>query len=73
MFVDLAVYHARAEKIFPSWLKLTFLPQDDHCDATYAQIAAIDSYAECVHLFLGPACDYSVGKKSYLESSKTKN
>ncbi|KAK0174221.1 hypothetical protein PV328_007330 [Microctonus aethiopoides] len=58
--LDLAVYHARAEKIFPSWLQLTFLPQDDHCDATYAQIAAIDSYAECVHLFLGPACDYSV-------------
>ncbi|XP_034940601.1 atrial natriuretic peptide receptor 1-like isoform X3 [Chelonus insularis] len=57
---DLAVYQVRAMKILPSWLELKFLPQDDHCDATYAQIAAIDSYAECVHLFLGPACDYCV-------------
>ncbi|XP_046432627.1 atrial natriuretic peptide receptor 1 isoform X3 [Neodiprion fabricii] len=57
---DLAVYDARARGLLPSWLNLTFLPQDDHCDATYAQIGAFDSYSNCVHLFLGPACDYSV-------------
>ncbi|XP_018398793.1 PREDICTED: atrial natriuretic peptide receptor 1-like [Cyphomyrmex costatus] len=26
----------------------------------YAQIGAIDGYSHCVHLFLGPACDYCV-------------
>ncbi|XP_025266935.1 atrial natriuretic peptide receptor 1 isoform X3 [Camponotus floridanus] len=26
----------------------------------YAQIGAIDSFSHCVHLFLGPACDYCV-------------
>ncbi|XP_043247996.1 atrial natriuretic peptide receptor 1-like [Colletes gigas] len=26
----------------------------------YAQIAAIDGFSNCVHLFLGPACDYCV-------------
>ncbi|XP_048515966.1 atrial natriuretic peptide receptor 2 isoform X3 [Athalia rosae] len=58
--LDLAVYDARARGLLPSWLNLTFLPQDDHCDATYAQIGAFDSYSNCVHLFLGPACDYSI-------------
>ncbi|XP_023288557.1 atrial natriuretic peptide receptor 1, partial [Orussus abietinus] len=56
----LAVYETRSRGLLPHWLKLTFLPQDDHCDATYAQIGAIDSYSNCVHLFLGPACDYCV-------------
>ncbi|KAG7200777.1 hypothetical protein KM043_003154 [Ampulex compressa] len=58
--LDLAVYEARSRGLLPYWLKLKFLPQDDHCDAMYAQIGAIDSYSNCVHLFLGPACDYCV-------------
>uniref|UniRef100_A0A0C9PWJ7 NPR1_3 protein n=1 Tax=Fopius arisanus TaxID=64838 RepID=A0A0C9PWJ7_9HYME len=58
--LDLAVSDARRQKLLPDWLKLTFILSDDRCDATYAQIAAIDSYANCVHLFLGPACDYCV-------------
>ncbi|XP_044585548.1 atrial natriuretic peptide receptor 1-like isoform X3 [Cotesia glomerata] len=58
--LDLAVSRLKALKILPNWLELKLLPKDDHCDATYAQIAAIDSYAECVHLFFGPACDYCV-------------
>ncbi|XP_072759992.1 atrial natriuretic peptide receptor 1 isoform X2 [Anoplolepis gracilipes] len=58
--LDLAVYEARSRNLLPHWLKLKFLPQDDHCDAMYAQIGAIDSYSHCVHLFLGPACDYCV-------------
>ncbi|OAD52020.1 Atrial natriuretic peptide receptor 1 [Eufriesea mexicana] len=58
--LDLAVYEARARNLLPYWLKLKFLSQDDHCDATYAQIGAIDSFSNCVHLFLGPACDYCV-------------
>lgn len=61
-FIDLAVYEAKLRGLLPSWLKLKFLSQDDHCDATYAQIGAIDSFSNCVHLFLGPACDYCVGK-----------
>ncbi|XP_015110011.1 atrial natriuretic peptide receptor 1 isoform X1 [Diachasma alloeum] len=58
--LDLAVSDARRQRLLPDWLQLTFIPSDDRCDATYAQIAAIDSYANCVHLFLGPACDYCV-------------
>ncbi|KAH0950218.1 hypothetical protein HN011_005892, partial [Eciton burchellii] len=58
--LDLAEYEARSRNLLPYWLKLKFLPQDDHCDAMYAQIGAIDSYSDCVHLFLGPACDYCV-------------
>ncbi|XP_063981286.1 atrial natriuretic peptide receptor 1 isoform X3 [Diachasmimorpha longicaudata] len=58
--LDLAVSNARKQRLLPDWLQLTFIPSDDRCDATYAQIAAIDSYANCVHLFLGPACDYCV-------------
>ncbi|XP_026674048.1 atrial natriuretic peptide receptor 1-like isoform X2 [Ceratina calcarata] len=58
--LDLAVYEARSRGLLPYWLKLNFLPQDDHCDAMYAQIGAIDSFSHCVHLFLGPACDYCV-------------
>ncbi|EZA53252.1 Atrial natriuretic peptide receptor [Ooceraea biroi] len=58
--LDLAVYEARSRNLLPYWLKLKFLPQDDQCDAMYAQIGAIDSYSRCVHLFLGPACDYCV-------------
>ncbi|XP_076394980.1 atrial natriuretic peptide receptor 1 isoform X2 [Megachile rotundata] len=58
--LDLAVYEARSRGLLPYWLKLTFLSQDDHCDAMYAQIAAIDSFSNCVHLVLGPACDYCV-------------
>ncbi|XP_074116091.1 atrial natriuretic peptide receptor 1 isoform X4 [Cotesia typhae] len=58
--LDLAASRLKALKILPNWLELKLLPKDDHCDATYAQIAAIDSYAECVHLFFGPACDYCV-------------
>ncbi|XP_067208952.1 atrial natriuretic peptide receptor 1 isoform X3 [Linepithema humile] len=58
--VDLAVYEARSRNLLPYWLQLKFLPLDDHCDAMYAQIGAIDSYSHCVHLFLGPACDYCV-------------
>ncbi|KAF7383882.1 hypothetical protein HZH68_014639 [Vespula germanica] len=58
--LDLAVYDARARNLLPYWLNLKFLPQDDHCDAMYAQVCSIDSYLNCVHLFLGPACDYCV-------------
>ncbi|XP_025266897.1 atrial natriuretic peptide receptor 1 isoform X2 [Camponotus floridanus] len=58
--LDLAVNEAKSRNLLPSWLKLEFLPQDDHCDAMYAQIGAIDSFSHCVHLFLGPACDYCV-------------
>ncbi|XP_018313430.1 atrial natriuretic peptide receptor 1 isoform X2 [Mycetomoellerius zeteki] len=58
--LDLAVYEARSRNLLPHWLDMKFLPQDDHCDAMYAQIGAIDSYSHCVHLFLGPACDYCV-------------
>ncbi|KAL0132007.1 hypothetical protein PUN28_000049 [Cardiocondyla obscurior] len=58
--LDLAVYEARSRNLLPPWLEMKFLPQDDYCDAMYAQIGAIDSYAHCVHLFLGPACDYCV-------------
>ncbi|KAM0730711.1 Atrial natriuretic peptide receptor 1 [Formica fusca] len=58
--LDLAVYEARSRNLLPYWLKLKFLQQDDHCDAMYAQIGAIDSFSHCVHLFLGPACDYCV-------------
>lgn len=53
---------ARYQSLLPDWLQLKFLPANDRCDATYAQIAAIDSYANCVHLFLGPTCEYCVGK-----------
>lgn len=62
IFTDLAIFDARSRGLLPHWLKLKFLSQDDHCDATYAQIGAIDSFSNCVHLFLGPACDYCVGK-----------
>ncbi|XP_043518997.1 atrial natriuretic peptide receptor 1-like isoform X2 [Frieseomelitta varia] len=58
--LDLAIFEARSRGLLPHWLKLKFLSQDDHCDATYAQIGAIDSFSNCVHLFLGPACDYCV-------------
>ncbi|XP_036142551.1 atrial natriuretic peptide receptor 1 isoform X2 [Monomorium pharaonis] len=58
--LELAEYEARSRDLLPYWLKLKFLPKDDRCDATYAQIGAIDSYTQCVHLFLGPACDYCV-------------
>ncbi|KAK9308862.1 hypothetical protein QLX08_001278 [Tetragonisca angustula] len=58
--LDLAIFEARSRGLLPRWLKLKFLSQDDHCDATYAQIGAIDSFSNCVHLFLGPACDYCV-------------
>ncbi|XP_053977333.1 atrial natriuretic peptide receptor 1-like isoform X1 [Hylaeus volcanicus] len=58
--LDLAIDEARSRGLLPPRLKLTLHPQDDHCDATYAQIAAIDSFSNCVHLFLGPACDYCV-------------
>ncbi|XP_076759178.1 atrial natriuretic peptide receptor 1 isoform X3 [Xylocopa sonorina] len=58
--LDLAVIDAKSRGLLPDWLKLKFLSQDDHCDAMYAQIGAIDSYSNCVHLFLGPACDYCV-------------
>ncbi|XP_011693285.1 PREDICTED: atrial natriuretic peptide receptor 1-like isoform X1 [Wasmannia auropunctata] len=58
--LDLAEYEARSRNLLPYWLKLKFVAQDDHCDAMYAQIGAVDSYAHCVHLFLGPACDYCV-------------
>uniref|UniRef100_A0ABD2XFQ8 Guanylate cyclase n=1 Tax=Trichogramma kaykai TaxID=54128 RepID=A0ABD2XFQ8_9HYME len=58
--LDMAVYAARSLKLLPHWLKLTFLAQDDGCDATYAQIGAIDSYSKCVHVFFGPTCDYCV-------------
>ncbi|XP_076164770.1 atrial natriuretic peptide receptor 1 isoform X2 [Ptiloglossa arizonensis] len=58
--LDLALLEVQSRGLLPSWLRLKFLPQDDHCDAMYAQIAAIDSFSSCVHLFLGPACDYCV-------------
>ncbi|CAB0033004.1 unnamed protein product [Trichogramma brassicae] len=58
--IDMAVYAARSLKLLPHWLKLTFLAQDDGCDATYAQIGAIDNYSKCVHVFFGPTCDYCV-------------
>ncbi|XP_076650294.1 atrial natriuretic peptide receptor 1 [Halictus rubicundus] len=58
--LDLAENDARSRGLLPPWLKLKFLSQDDHCDAMYAQIGAIDSFSNCVHLFLGPACDYCV-------------
>lgn len=61
---DLAEYEARSKGLLPHWLKLKFLSQDDHCDAMYAQIGAIDSFSNCVHLVLGPACDYCVGEWS---------
>lgn len=62
LHAELALTKVRAQKLLPNWLEIKFLSKDDHCDATYAQIAAIDSYADCVHLFLGPACEYCVGK-----------
>ncbi|XP_078038727.1 atrial natriuretic peptide receptor 1 [Augochlora pura] len=58
--LDLAKNDAKSRGLLPPWLKLKFLPQNDHCDAMYAQIGAIDSFSNCVHLFLGPACDYCV-------------
>ncbi|XP_058797834.1 atrial natriuretic peptide receptor 1 isoform X1 [Phymastichus coffea] len=58
--LHLAERRARSMGLLPSWLKLRFLPQDDGCDATYAQLGAIDSYSRCVHVFFGPACDYCV-------------
>ncbi|XP_076630682.1 atrial natriuretic peptide receptor 1 isoform X1 [Colletes latitarsis] len=58
--LDLAVVEARSRGLLPPWLRLKFHPHDDHCDAMYAQIAAIDGFSNCVHLFLGPACDYCV-------------
>ncbi|XP_043286656.1 atrial natriuretic peptide receptor 1-like isoform X4 [Venturia canescens] len=58
--LDIAESEVRYRGFLPDWLQLKFLPADDHCDATYAQIGAIDSYANCVHLFLGPTCEYCV-------------
>lgn len=63
-FTDLAKDEAKSRNLLPDWLTLKFLPQDDHCDAMYAQLGTIDKYAHCVHLFLGPACDYCVGTSS---------
>ncbi|KAL6262940.1 hypothetical protein P5V15_005728 [Pogonomyrmex californicus] len=58
--LELAEYEARSRDLLPRWLRLNLLARDDSCDATYAQIGAIDSFSDCVHLFLGPACDYCV-------------
>ncbi|XP_014203598.1 atrial natriuretic peptide receptor 1-like [Copidosoma floridanum] len=58
--LEMGVAEARSLGLLPPWLKLKFIPQDDDCDATYAQIGALDSFSKCVHVFFGPTCDYCV-------------
>lgn len=61
--LDLARDEIRRLQLIPDYYDLKWIPQDDHCDASYALISAIDSYADdCVHVFFGPVCEYALGK-----------
>lgn len=48
--------------LLPKHLNFEFIVSDDHCDAVYAQIGTFNAIKRNVHVFFGPACEYSVGK-----------
>ncbi|KAG8273698.1 hypothetical protein J6590_014329 [Homalodisca vitripennis] len=56
----LAQEEVRRRQLLPKDLKFQFLPWDDRCDAVYAQIATFEAVKKDVHVFFGPACEYSV-------------
>lgn len=54
--------------ILPPFVNIKLDTWDDKCDPSYAQIATVDAYAgsKCIHLILGPICDYCLGKTGYV-------
>lgn len=60
--LKLAQQEVNRRQLLPGNLSFQFLPRDDHCDAVYAQISTFEAVKKNVHVFFGPACEYSVGK-----------
>uniref|UniRef100_A0A1B6MMP7 Receptor ligand binding region domain-containing protein n=1 Tax=Graphocephala atropunctata TaxID=36148 RepID=A0A1B6MMP7_9HEMI len=58
--LKLAMEEVRRRQLLPKDLNFQFLPWDDRCDAVYAQIATFEAVKKDVHVFFGPACEYSV-------------
>lgn len=70
--LERAINDAYKLEILPKWINIKLIEKDDRCDASFAQIASIDSYSyrkeNCVHVIFGPVCDYCLGMyiKPYL-------
>lgn len=60
--LHLAEAAAHRTGLLPKHLYFEFIVSDDHCDAVYAQIGTFNAIKRNVHVFFGPACEYSVGK-----------
>lgn len=58
----LAQAEVHRRQLLPRNLSFLFLPRDDRCDAVYAQLGTFEAARQNVHVFFGPACEYSVGK-----------
>lgn len=51
--------------LIPPEIKFKWLFYDDRCEPSYSTIISMDAYAkDCVHLLLGPICEYAIGKMS---------
>lgn len=59
----LAQQEVRKRQLLPYTLDFQWLPRDDRCDAVHAQIGTFEAVKQNVHVFFGPACEYSVGKE----------
>lgn len=61
----LAQAEVHRRQLLPRNLSFLFLPRDDRCDAVYAQLGTFEAARQNVHVFFGPACEYSVGKLEF--------
>lgn len=61
----LAQAEVHRRQLLPKNLSFLFLPRDDRCDAVYAQLGTFEAARQNVHVFFGPACEYSVGKLEF--------
>lgn len=42
--------------------KFEFKQYDDQCEASYATYESMNAYKNCVHVLLGPVCEYALGE-----------
>lgn len=65
--LKLALAEVYRRHLLPRHISFQFLLKDDRCDAIYSQKATFEAVKQNVHVFFGPACEYSVGE-SYIDT-----
>lgn len=61
----------RERNILPNNVEFQLIPYDDHCESAYGSLGVLDGYTECVNVYIGPICDYVLGKNSFTHLLKT--